>query len=364
MKVAVSDSRIRMTAVFSSVSTQEYKKKSHQEIYKDTLGAVFQLLQYELRATSIGPQRSRLTLYVLKFKNLGAAGSGAFGQIPRSIEDDFANEAPALLAKVATQRKQRDSTDSQGPSTRQVSPRSNSLQGSVRDHELVVVSQSQPDPTTFATQLPRAQPTIPPLSPSGRVHINGLGTSILKPKTLDQETSRLPNTNTPKPISNAELLNSLAQHELKRSSTLSGTSGPLTRQSHSSVKDQRSLSTGPPLACKSPDGQGSTQQTVRDSTPSSVPQALPFHSQPLVQDTCAEEKPTSNPLNLTKDRQNSETDNRVMEVSNLAISYHETAVRKVMSRGRQPSRKISTRDIKISKDQDEILSRPDCKVPR
>ena len=351
-----------MTAIFSSASTQEYKNKYHQEIYKDTLGAVFQLLQYELRATSIGPQRSRLTLYILKFKNLGAAGSGVFGQIPRSIEDDFANGAPALLTKVAVQRKQRDSTDSQGASTRQASPRSNNLQISVIDHEISANGQSQFDSTTFATQLPRAQSTTLPLSPSTRIYTNGLGASILKPKNLDQGASHPLQVQTLKSLSNAELLASLRNPPLERSVTLPDTSETSSGHPTSLVKNQHSDLMGLQMSIESLGGYKPTERMIENSGSASKHQALPFQDQPSVQAVNPEQLLMPSPSDLVQEQQNLVADSDIRETSKLAISNQHLSTCKVASSKRQKARKISTRDVRISKDQADLLSRSDCKL--
>ena len=362
VKVAISDSRIRMTATFSSASTQEYKRKNQREVYEGTLGGVFQLLEYEIRATSFGPKSSQLSLYIIKFKNLGAAGSGVFGQIPRSIEVDYDNEAPALLAKVAAQRRKRDSSDSQGPSTRQVSPRSNNIQSPASDLGPPVNDQSQTD-SGFATQLPRAQSTLPSIKPPAKAGNNGLGTSILKLKTSYSEAANTLHTKISKPSTNAELLSFIANLPTKHSVPISLPSlQPSSIKLTSPVIDQCDRPQGATINNTKSDARGAAEALTEDRRIEPAQEILSFQAQPLGQ--IAPEGASVKKPNHAADSMDirGAKDLRVETTIPPSSKIQRLNYKTVFPRSRRNG-KISMRDIKISKDQAELLSRPDCKYP-
>ena len=123
--------------------------------------------EFEIVATHLGPRDKRLTLYVKNFKTLGSNGSGSFGVAPQAIESR--DETKELLIKLAHLRKQK--TDTHFKQSAKTSPVAS--QSSSHNIELEHDQESQ---TGFATQIYRSKAPIAskpkPRYPSAGVNIS------------------------------------------------------------------------------------------------------------------------------------------------------------------------------------------------
>ena len=348
-----------MTATFSSASTQEYRKKTQQGVHKVTLGGIFQLQEYELRATSFGPKRSQLSLYILKFRYLGAAGSGVFGQIPRSIEDDYDNGAPELLSRVAAQRRKRDSSDSQGASTRQVSPRSNNIHSPNVDFGMPLHGQPQMDSSAFATQLPRVQSTLLVNPPALQI-TNGFGHSTVHPDKSSMDALGASRSKPSKPTSNAELLEYLADPPSKPPASFALDPLHLSpAKSASSVEDRCIGTKAVPMNNTNLDEHGH-HPLAEDRVVNSAAKSSVINSEPLDQNVPI--------VALIPTKAIESSDTSIVNGTKAGKEKKVTPRKQILNHNSVPNRrrrngKISMRDIKIPKDQADLLSRQDCKLP-
>ena len=147
IQVTLSDSVIRVNASITNQASQQYAKKNRKKLTEGTVGGLIQLEEFEIVATHLGPRDKRLTLYVKNFKTLGANGSGSFGVAPQAIESR--DETKDLLNKLADLRRQKSDTHfKQSAKTSSIASQSSS-----HDIELENGQQSQ---TGFATQISRS----------------------------------------------------------------------------------------------------------------------------------------------------------------------------------------------------------------
>lgn len=108
IQVTLSDSVIRVNASITNQASQQYTRKNKKKLTEGTVGGLIQLEEFEIVATHLGPRDKRLTLYVKNFKTLGSNGSGNFGVAPQAIESR--DETKELLNKLAHLRKQKTDT--------------------------------------------------------------------------------------------------------------------------------------------------------------------------------------------------------------------------------------------------------------
>ena len=148
IQVTLSDSVIRINASIANQASQRYAEKEKRRLTEGTLGGLIRLDEFEIVATHIGPRNKRLTLYVQDFTSLGCGGAGDFGVAPQAIESrDGAKE---LLNKLTELR--RSSPDARSKQVASATPirsqRSSQASEAENDEE------SQVD---FATQVPRSR---------------------------------------------------------------------------------------------------------------------------------------------------------------------------------------------------------------
>ena len=147
IQVTLSDTVIRVNASITNQASQKYVKKNKKKLTEGTLGGLMQLEEFEIVATHLGPRDKRLTLYVKNFKTLGANGSGDFGVAPQAIESRV--ETKDLLDKLAHLRRQKSDTHlKQSAKTSPIASQSSS-----HDTELEHGQESQ---TGFSTQISRS----------------------------------------------------------------------------------------------------------------------------------------------------------------------------------------------------------------
>lgn len=167
IQVTLSDSVIRVNASIANQASQQYVKKNKKKLTEGTVGGLIQLEEFEIVATHLGPRDKRLTLYVKNFKTLGADGSGNFGVAPQAIESR--DETKELLTKLAHLRRQK--SDTHFKQSAKTSPIAS--QSSGHDIELENGEESQ---TGFATQISRSNvpkaSKLKPRYPSAGVNIS------------------------------------------------------------------------------------------------------------------------------------------------------------------------------------------------
>ena len=151
IQVTLSDSVIRVNASITNHASQQYARKNKKKLTEGTVGGLIQLEEFEIVATHLGPRDKRLTLYVKNFKTLGSNGSGSFGVAPQAIESR--DETKELLNKLAHLRKQK--TDTHFKQSAKTSPVAS--QSSSHNIELENDQESQ---TGFATQISRSNAPV------------------------------------------------------------------------------------------------------------------------------------------------------------------------------------------------------------
>lgn len=143
--MCLSDSVNRVDAIVSDSAVQKYTNKTGKRLSEDTIGGLIQLINFEIVATHLGPKQKRITLFVTDFHLVGSNTSGALG-IPQAIQDR--PEIKDLLQKLTMFRGQ-EAASSQTPS------RYNSLSNAPMSQPDSVASQTnspQNTQNTFATQ--------------------------------------------------------------------------------------------------------------------------------------------------------------------------------------------------------------------
>ena len=153
IQATLSDKYTRISARISVSATREYRKQFKRPFTKDKTGGLIQILDFEIVATHLGPRSDRLTLLVNRFRNLGSDGSGALS-VPRPIESPDKG-CFALLDKLMGIRAQEKANCSQSPSTRESSAAASSIHSQMclaaNNNEVDLDSQA-----LFATQVPVA----------------------------------------------------------------------------------------------------------------------------------------------------------------------------------------------------------------
>lgn len=82
----VSDSITHIQVQFAISAAHRYGQETRKRITQDSLGAIFQITDFEIWATHLGPRPSRLIILIKDFQNVGSGGSGGVGN-PRRLND-------------------------------------------------------------------------------------------------------------------------------------------------------------------------------------------------------------------------------------------------------------------------------------
>ncbi|KAL8693892.1 MAG: hypothetical protein Q9218_001357 [Villophora microphyllina] len=98
LQVHVSDSVTIMKAIIASGAATRHQEKTGKRVTEDTLGNIIQLQDAEIVATQLGPRSSMITLLIKQLKVLGSDRSGQFGS-PRHF--DSTPEYAQLLRKIS-----------------------------------------------------------------------------------------------------------------------------------------------------------------------------------------------------------------------------------------------------------------------
>ncbi|KAL8697999.1 MAG: hypothetical protein Q9201_006808 [Fulgogasparrea decipioides] len=97
-QASVSDSVTYVKITIASAAAAEHEKRTGKRVTEETLGNIIQLQDTEIVATHLGPRGSRITLLVRAFKVIGSDKSAAFGS-PRPF--DATQEYSLLLEKLS-----------------------------------------------------------------------------------------------------------------------------------------------------------------------------------------------------------------------------------------------------------------------
>ena len=175
IQVTLSDSVIRVNASITSQASQRYAEKERKKVTQGTLGGLIQLQEFEIVATHFGPRDRRLTLYVKDFKSLGSNGSGEFGVAPQAIESREGTKE--LLIKLAGLRRQKSNAHSEQSATASPIWSQSSTQTSEAGND-------QDSQSGFATQVPRSiAPILSKPKPRGPTTNINIGSSSITKST-------------------------------------------------------------------------------------------------------------------------------------------------------------------------------------
>ena len=264
-----------------------------------------------------------MSLYVTKFKLLGASGSGIFGEVPRGIESE--EVVRGLLRQLESQRQKQEQLGSADSSTRRSSLNSNHIHSPVKDGKLLDEAHPLAESSIFATQMGRVPSSLSTgLLPSGK----GLA------RDLDNTTEELG------PPNNADLLRGFQRRPPKQ---------PSPTKSSPSFDDRDRASN---IGITSTDDRPT--QSKKDSSPTAI--SLPEnHNQ-----ANGKRRQDASPSNSPSYARRSESVSLDKGTANSA-SVNGQSVPVIIPAKRKRRERVSARDVKIHKDQENLLARPDCK---
>lgn len=137
----------RVEATIAKDAVQTYRRKTGKRLTDGTVGGIIQLLDFEIVATHIGGRQKRITLFVTDFKNLGANGAGSYG-FPQAIQD---RDKVKELLQMLIEFRARESAEKQASSWQEHSSRHPTPQ----PYNIASQEHSPRDTqTVFATQAP------------------------------------------------------------------------------------------------------------------------------------------------------------------------------------------------------------------
>lgn len=329
LQACLSDSVNRVDATIAKDAVERHKSKTGKRLTDGTLGGFIQLLEFEIVATHFGSRQKRITLFVTELKALGANGSGGYG-MPRPIEEG--SKIKELIQKLIQFRGQ-ESARRQTPSRQQYS---NNIVMSQPDTIGSQENSPRHTQTMFATQAPL--PNMPPDSSStakafSSASLVDSSKPLLHKPLAHTKTSRNETKRTNK---EGEALLSLLKRPNKQQLNANvppeeHTRSLLANGSITHVKigtsDVQVDSVVPPQVAAS--------KIVNNPTQSPVPASIPVASKNTVVRHASE--------------------NATLVIQPVQIQGE--ALRRLRKR-------ISRRDVQITKDQEKLLSSTDCEWTR
>ncbi|PGH03033.1 hypothetical protein AJ79_07465 [Helicocarpus griseus UAMH5409] len=101
----LSDSVTTILTIFSSESTERYRKKTRKQLNKDTRGAILKINEFEIVISYVRAPSPEITLYALDFRVEGCEGTGVFGSpVDISRRASITNMARRCSKRYTTQR--------------------------------------------------------------------------------------------------------------------------------------------------------------------------------------------------------------------------------------------------------------------
>ena len=85
IQVWISDSQTHVKVTIATAAAEQFKRAHRKRITEGTLGAIFQLTNFEIVAQYYGPKKTKITMLIHELTHIGSDGSSAFGS-PRPIE--------------------------------------------------------------------------------------------------------------------------------------------------------------------------------------------------------------------------------------------------------------------------------------
>ena len=152
----ISDSKTHVQVTIATAAAEQFQRAHRKRITEGTLGAIFQLTDFETTVEYYGPRRTTVSMLIHELNHIGSDGSSAFGS-PRPIEclQDIKTVLTELQA-FSTRDRKSTKTDRDRLATSHVLShqyRSGSSPSSEPGEDL---SQA-----AFATQAPRLLPGKP-----------------------------------------------------------------------------------------------------------------------------------------------------------------------------------------------------------
>ena len=345
-----------MRATIASSAATKNAAATKKRITKDTLGGLIQIQEYEIVATHLGARSERATILIKDFKSIGSEGSGGFG-CPRPLESlpeivDLLDQLKALRIGESRENQLRSSLGSPVEGT----PSFSQLGSEGFGHRLQETNQSM-----FATQIPSR------FSNSSLVAEREAQRQIVSKSEKVQQRqghpleNAEPKANGKRKVNTSEAL--LALLAPKRAVTRPEPSQNTTNNRDSaqlpnSEGESRKKSSVSEEAIDGVDLSISSGPTAEDHRQEKVVEAatnqpLPTHvtSEPVI------------PSGITKEDSLSAENGYSVKESHHTNHSEEVAIPTVHTYVPNSSKRICSRDIRISKDQQVLLDRPDSWLP-
>ena len=146
----LSDTKTLLKVIVAAAAAERFEREHKRRVTEGTLGAVIQILDYEIVAQHHGPKRTKITMLINNFRHIGSDGSPPFGN-PSSLEC----QPPIieLLEKLQKLRAQEQ------PSSQSLAPFKAATIVSASQANSVSSADDSLDKSQaeFATQIPRLQ---------------------------------------------------------------------------------------------------------------------------------------------------------------------------------------------------------------
>lgn len=357
MRLVISDRSTSIEVSIAAAATQKFAREERQRFTEDRVGGLIQIKAFEVVATHLARSPRRLTLLIKEFKCLGSDGSAACG-MPRPIED-VDKEEHHFLDQLETIRRKKDSPTILRPAFGQVSAETITLPRTSRE----LLMRHRPDPLAtqaeFATQVPRVLSLSPsPKSWNDRPMDSREGLSALVEPSGVHAAPDSDGLKTQEQAARAKLNSN--QVPLEKRSLVSGR--PPQLYDRSALINI--LTTKPqPQVANMPTGSEARSPKQNETDPANLQSGVKANN--LIADGAKRQNGATNPT--PGSGHSSETDNsasaspaRFKTVSNSPPQTDEKSPHQIVSVTHASNQRISMRDVRIPKDQEAVLNRPDC----
>ena len=364
IQATLSDKFTRISARISISATREYRKQHRRPFTKDKTGGLLQILDFEIVATHLGPRSDRLTLLVNRFKSLGSDGSGAFS-VPRPIESPDKG-CFALLDKLIGIRAQEKASSSQEPSTRESSVAASSIHSqtafAANGYEVSPDSQA-----VLATQVPVALEIHNGCGRSATAQGSNNQRTIDLAKTFDSLTDHAEESEVPA-VGAAQAVGCGLASSTKSGTKISDTHADLLCSLNRKVQEKPMTTTSmaeddtTKKAIPTKDTTVDMQHEIRRTTASHITD-ISMQNDVVNQSkshlSSAQEPTMAPPLGkICVAARNGVSDINVAKDGPIPSKALQGSSKK-----RKLSDRISSRDVRIPRDQEILLSRPDSWIP-
>ncbi|OAX80883.1 hypothetical protein ACJ72_04779 [Emergomyces africanus] len=101
----LSDSVTTISSIFSKDSTERYRNKTRKQVNKGTKGALIKINEFEIVISYVRARKPDITLYILDFRVEGCEGSGVFGKpVDINFHSGISSMAKKCSRKYNSQR--------------------------------------------------------------------------------------------------------------------------------------------------------------------------------------------------------------------------------------------------------------------